>query len=743
VANRIGYGTSTCRAVACWILVTLACSMPAVAEVPPLRLYRAPDGVGTASGGAGSSVAIHGDAALVAGTTGAVGAFRKVGGVWQRESILLPPTTTYANPGVALAQDLAVVSVGGFDVVVHTYVHDGTWAETDSFVAHSNFVAVSGDTLLVGNVVYVRADNTWTQQAVFDLDPGEGVCGVAVDGDVAAICTSVFGTGTSHVAFYARTAGTWAREQRMDFDSPGPAIAVSGQTAIVSGPASIDAYVRDQGQWTHEGILDPLAFGAVGGPVALEGDRAVVGSPGDSVFGFAFTGSVYAFERNNGVWTRSGHFTDEDITIQGEMLGSSVALSGDTVLAGAPGANTEGGTGAGNAHVFDLVGGTWEASATFDLGTEHLHEAFGKAVAATPSMVAIGAPLAPLPGQLVQGAIDVYSRTSGGWAFDTRVRAPAGAQGFAASLAMSADTLATGAIGDDGSNGVYVFVHAGGSWTLQAHLDGGALEPDSNFAWSVALSGEVLAAGEPGPLTYVAQPTAHGRVRLFTRTGAVWSASGIVEAADGAAGDEFGRSVALDGSTLAIGSPHANLGIDDDAGAVYVYVANGSIWNQQAKIVAPIAGYRNGFGYAVALVGDTLVVGAADDDGVRGTAYVYVREGGAWNYQASLSVTLPSASCYAQSVALSPGEDLVLVGASQAWNGPAGYAYAFRRDGASWAPAATWRSPGNEAVHDGFGQAVAFSGADALIGSPDYGSGGSVFVAPMGMTIFADGFESP
>ena len=101
---------------------------------------------------------------------------------------------------------------------------------------------------------------------------------------------------------------------------------------------------------------------------------------------------------------------------------------------------------------------------------------------------------------------------------------------------------------------------------------------------------------------------------------------------DAAAGDEFGQSLALSGNTALIGA-----WADDDAGSnsgsAYVFTRVGTSWNCNAKLTASDASISDQFGYAVALSGDTAVIGAyADDDGGvnSGSAYLYVKPAGGW-----------------------------------------------------------------------------------------------------------------
>lgn len=109
-------------------------------------------------------------------------------------------------------------------------------------------------------------------------------------------------------------------------------------------------------------------------------------------------------------------------------------------------------------------------------------------------------------------------------------------------------------------------------------------------------------------------------------------------ASDGAAGDQFGGSVAMSGETAVVGVPRDDIGGNADQGSAYVFVRNGTTWSQQAKLmaVAPAAGAANDrFGSSVAINGETVVVGASTDtvggNVNQGSAYVFVRSGTTWS----------------------------------------------------------------------------------------------------------------
>ena len=170
-------------------------------------------------------------------------------------------------------------------------------------------------------------------------------------------------------------------------------------------------------------------------------------------------------------------------------------------------------------------------------------------------------------------------------------------------------------------------------------------------------------------------------------------------AGDERAGDQFGTTVGLSGDTAVVGAF-----LDDHAGGMwagsaYVFVRGGTTWSEQAKLTASDAEASDRFGRSVAVSGDTVVVGAFQDDhsGVEdaGSAYVFVRSGTTWSEQAKLTAgdaaelpfgpPLPPGDRFGYSLALSG--DTAVVGAHHDSVGGdfyAGSAYVFVRGGTTW-----------------------------------------------------------
>lgn len=234
-----------------------------------------------------------------------------------------------------------------------------------------------------------------------------------------------------------------------------------------------------------------------------------------------------------------------------------------------------------------------------------------------------------------------------------------------------------------------------------------------------------------------------GAVYIFTRdsTGSVTQT--YVKASNTEAGDFFGSAVALssDGNTLAVGAIGEDsnaTGINGNqadnsttfAGAVYIFIRNGSIWSQQAYVKASNTGRGDQFGTAVTLSADgsTLAVGAIfgqilGDPAREGASYVFTRSGGIWSQQAYLNASNAEAGDhFGHAVTLSADGNTLAVGAifedstatgidgNQADNlaSQSGAAYIFTRSGAVWSQEAYVKAS-NTGAGDLFGYAVALS----------------------------------
>ena len=310
------------------------------------------------------------------------------------------------------------------------------------------------------------------------------------------------------------------------------------------------------------------------------------------------------------------------------------------------------------------------------------------------------------------------------------------AERFARVVAISGDIAVVGASYDDdlgeGSGSVYVFVRDGNSWVQQDKLlasDGAAFD---NFGAKIAISDDTIVVSATG-VDELGDNA--GAAYVFIRNGSTWSQQMKLLADDGEAGDTFGTAVAIQGNTIVVGA-----GLNDettpDVGAAYVFVRNGTNWTQQAKLLADVSIEDDFLGMSAAISGDTALIGA--DYGCclpglsndTGAVFVFVRDGTTWTQQAKLVADdADGGDRFGFSLAVSG--DTALIGSPQdRISGQfSGSVYVFERSGTTWAQIDKLLPDANGNL---FGVSLSMSGELAVIGDNrdenTEGFGGAAYV---------------
>ncbi|HEV2883513.1 MAG TPA: hypothetical protein VGW36_01575 [Pyrinomonadaceae bacterium] len=407
-----------------------------------------------------------------------------------------------------------------------------------------------------------------------------------------------------------------------------------------------------------------------------------------------------------------------------EEFGASMAISGDTLVVGAPRSTVRPGDVLfiehGSAYVFVREGGEWVEQARLLPDNGQPLDNFGYSVAISGNTVVVGTRFAAYGNRHeVPGRAYVFIREGTTWTLQTELRASdASAEDyFGTSVAIDGDTIAIGADSDSFSGNpargsVYIFTREAGVWAERLKLlshDGG---PNDHFGNALSLTGNTLVVG--AKTDTVGANTNQGSAYVFTGSGANWSEQAKLTATEGLAYDRFGFTTAIDGNTIVIGTDRNN------SGAAYVFVFNGTSWAQQATLTTVTTGT-----YApnsVAIDGDTALVGTYETllnapSGSQGPVFVFVREGQTWTRQTQLSPGAGSTSRRFGAAVLISG-DTAIVGASHDnTTQPGGAAYIFTRfSGTGWHQQLRVRAQ-DGAQREDFASSVAISGDTVVIGS--------------------------
>ena len=273
------------------------------------------------------------------------------------------------------------------------------------------------------------------------------------------------------------------------------------------------------------------------------------------------------------------------------------------------------------------------------------------------------------------------------------------------------------------SGSVYVYTHSGGTWTEQQKLTASDAAIFDGFGNSVSIEGDTIVIGAYG------DDGSSGSAYVFTHSGGTWTEQQKLTASDAAGGDVFGYAVSVDGDSIVIG---ARLDDDDagNSGSAYVFTRSGTTWTEQQKLTASDAAGGDGFGNAVSVDGDSIVIGAYyddDDAGNSGSAYVFTRSGTTWTEQQKLTAS-DAAKYDGFGHAISVDRNTILIGADGYSDHYSGSAYVFTRSGTTWTEQQKLTAS-DPAEYDHFGCSISFDGNTILIGvKGDDGSSGSAYV---------------
>jgi len=340
-------------------------------------------------------------------------------------------------------------------------------------------------------------------------------------------------------------------------------VAISGDTIVASeysgSQSNVHAFVRENGDWTPQDVLgSPDYKDCLGGGVAVSGDAMVAGAPQEDSGATGVggneeddstedSGAVYVYARNGTVWTRQAYVKASN-TDSGDLFGSSVSISGNLMVVGAPGedSNATGVDGnqanndadeAGAAYVFIRSGSTWAQVAYLKGSDTRAGDRFGKSVSISDGTIAVA-----------------------------------------------------------GGGSIYLFVSNEGGWVQKAILE----SRDALFE-TVAVSGDTIVAGAPeSESAYV-----------FSRDGATWSQSAVLHRFDGSDYQHFGCSVGISSNRIVVGAWKSVPFYDSIFtihGVAYVFSGNGSEWSEYEQIDVGGTKYNNR-NFPVAISGNTGIIG--------------------------------------------------------------------------------------------------------------------------------------
>lgn len=606
---------------------------------------------------------------------GAAYVFKRTGTSWAQQAYLKPPNTDVGdNFGYSVSVFGDSIIVGApFEASNQTTITNGTTASSNNSVTGSGAVYVfkrTGTTW--AQEAYVKAPNSgsgsyfgYRVNAYNDtfivgapLEPSNQT--TITNGATASNNTSLSNAGAAYIFTVDRVAN-WSQQAYVKApnaeasDAFGSVVAISEDTVVVSATAeasnqvtitngttasannsaadagAVYVFKRTGVNWAQQAYIKPPnmeAGDSFGISIAISGDTIAVGASAEDSNQTTITngttasannsanrsGAVYVFKRTGTTWAQQAYIKAPNAEAD-DLFGVSVAISGDTLVVGAVGEDsnqttiTNGTTasvdnslsGSGAAYVFKRNGTTWAQEAYLKAPNVNTGDNFGYSVSIFGDTIVVGAQseasnqtsitngtTASADNSLVgSGAAYVFKRTGNAWAQEAYLKASNANVNdlFGKDVTISGDTIAVNAEYEDANqtwitNGttassnnsistagaVYVFKRTGSTWAQEAYLKPPNVGSNNYFGTSVAISGDLIvvgALGEASNQTTITNGTTAssnnsspftGAAYVFKRTGTTWAQESYIKAVN-AEGDAFGWSVDISGNTVVVGAP--------------------------------------------------------------------------------------------------------------------------------------------------------------------------------------------
>lgn len=373
-------------------------------------------------------------------------------------------------------------------------------------------------------------------------------------------------------------------------------------TSLAVGLLGLPSFSQSLYCFAEQGDLSSSTPGFNGGPVASDGDRAIVGDQG-----FGDYGAAAIFKRNGDTWIEEAFLVPTASPTFGESFGVSVDIDGEWAVIGAWEGCWDAWGPLGCAYVYRLKAGSWVFQQKLEETSLSYFSFYGASVSIDGDTMAIAADFS--------SRVFIYVLNGGSWVKESVINGPNGGT-FGASMALEKgvpqSTLIVGAPNADISNqsntgSAYAYVGNGANWNLQFTFSPSPLRQNRYVGRGIALSGDTALIGAPRESDGSVRS---GAVYAYRRTANQWSLEEKIISPNGQFEDNFGQSVSLSNQQAVIGASGEDLFSNNHGNAYFVY-RTGTTWSSPVPLLPDsLSMTYNRLGLSLELVGNTVVAGS-------------------------------------------------------------------------------------------------------------------------------------
>ncbi len=332
---------------------------------------------------------------------------------------------------------------------------------------------------------------------------------------------------------------------------------------------------------------------------------------------------------------------------QGAKQGSGISINQNTLAIGSDEYSL------GPVDMYEYIEGTWTYKQQLinpDAPT-NISSDFGHEIALEGDIMAIGAPYWDDVENDV-GAIYVYERIDGTWEYQLRLAREGGhidaADNYGTTISISNGIIVAGCSKEDvggliSAGALYTYEKIGEVWTQTQRVVAETPIQADYFGISISISNNTIVSGMTG---HDDKGNTAGTVEVFDKVDGIWTYTTKIFASDAAGYDAFGGSVKIHNDRIVVGAKSEDTG-QNGAGSAYIFDRTGGVWSETTILRNPTPEYDDRFGMAVALYGDTVIIGAPMVEATPGTysgeTYVYILLEGIWTLKETIFPPNPEA----------------------------------------------------------------------------------------------------
>ncbi len=479
------------------------------------------------------------------------------------------------------------------------------------FIAYAQNVGIGTTTPNASAILDVQSNNKGMLVPRIALTAANTALPVTSPADALLIYnTATAGTGNNAVSpgfyYWSSVTGRWNAIS-----------SANGNNSVGFGSWG-DCSMNNISDYNPIGASDGLSGDFFGQSTSISGNFAIAGAPLDSIGANAKQGSAYIFYFNGSNWVQLQKLTASDGAAN-DYFGYSVSISGNYAIVSAFLDDIGGNADQGSAYIFFYNGTNWVQQQKLTANDGAAGDGLGSSVSVSGNYAVAGAPGA----NTSQGSAYIFFYNGSSWVQQKKLTANDGAAGdqFGTSVSISGNYAIASApfktIGANAKQGAaYIFLRNGNNWVQQQKLIANDGQQNSFFG-IVSISGNYAIVGALEDV--IGSNNAQGSAYIFYYNGSNWVQQQKLVANDGNANDYFGNSVSISGNYAIAGAPKAAIGTSTDQGAAYIFQNTDGIWVRLQKVINPAGNSNDFFGQACALDSTRFVIGNLGFLNLRGT----------------------------------------------------------------------------------------------------------------------------